>query len=334
MVLSWFTRGNKHPLESSQKLSEEVDSKSPLGGGLFGALNKTAQAITGSLRQLVGGASIDESAMDDLEDILIQADVGLDTAVALMDELRAKRHQFKTIDDVTETLYQAMSRRLTLNNKPNALVFKPDAVNIVLVVGVNGAGKTTFVGKYAHQHVQQGTPVIIAAGDTFRAAAEDQLAVWAQRSGATLVQNNSPDPGAVVYDALEQAKATSFNKAPLVLIDTAGRLQNKFNLMEELRKIKQVIDKAAPEGAKLHTLLVLDATTGQNALSQANLFNEAVELDGVVLTKLDGTAKGGIVLAIAQQNKLPVCYVGIGEKIDDLIPFNPDDFAKGLLGIQ
>lgn len=338
MVLSWFQSksSKKNPINGDESASAIDAAQNKKKTGLFGALSKTAQVLTGSLRNLTG-ESVDESAFDDLEDTLIQADVGLDAAVSLVDELRKKRSQFKQTTDVTSALKDGIAQRLQLTGKPNQLVLNEDVVNIVLVVGVNGAGKTTFIGKFAHQYVQQGTSVLIAAGDTFRAAAEDQLAVWAQRAGATFIQNESPDPGAVVFDALEQAKATlSSNpsqKPPLVLIDTAGRLQNKYNLMEELIKIRQVIDKAAPEGAKLHTLLVLDATTGQNALSQANLFNEAVALDGVVLTKLDGTAKGGIVLAIAQQNQLPVCYVGIGEKIDDLIPFEPDQFVNGLLGL-
>lgn len=323
-MLSWFKKG------ATPSAPESVNP-------LKRALSKTANALAASFKAITLQKTVDEETFDQLEDILIQSDVGLDMAVTLVDELRKKKKTFATADDVITALKALFIANMVVPHAMQSFHFNPDVLNIVLVVGVNGAGKTTFIGKLAHQFTQQGHGVTIAAGDTFRAAAEDQLAIWAKRANATLVQaeiksdssGDNADPAAVVYDAIEQAVA---NKSALVLIDTAGRLQNKFNLMEELRKMNQVIQKAAPANSQQETLLVLDATTGQNALSQAKLFNEAVALDGVVLTKLDGTAKGGIALAIANQNKLPVKFVGVGESIHDLIPFDANAFVHGILG--
>jgi fused signal recognition particle receptor len=343
-MLSWFKKGAKPSASTTSEssvdstLSQPKNSMNPLKR----ALSKTANAFSASFKAITLQKTVDEDTFDQLEDTLIQSDVGLNMAVQLVDELRDKKHTFKTTDDVITALKASFVKNMLISSNDQShsnhtFDFNPNVLNIVLVVGVNGAGKTTFIGKLAHQFTQQGVGVTIAAGDTFRAAAEDQLSVWADRAKAHLVQaaiksdssGANADPAAVVYDAIEQAIA---NKSSLVLIDTAGRLQNKFNLMEELRKINQVIQKAAPAGSQQETLLVLDATTGQNALSQAKLFNEAVDLNGVVLTKLDGTAKGGIALAIAQQNQLPVKFVGVGETINDLIPFDAEVFVHGILG--
>ena len=227
--------------------------------------------------------------------------------------------------DVLNREFEAI---LTPYEQANQLKFDPKVMNIYLVVGVNGAGKTTFIGKLANRFIKQGKTVVIGAGDTFRAAAEEQLEVWANRAGATFIgAGNTKDPAAVMFESLKQAKAIG---ADVVLLDTAGRLQNKFNLMEELRKVRKVIEQGKPEGAVMESLLVLDATTGQNALKQASVFKETVDLNGVVLTKLDGSAKGGVILTIAREHGLPVKMVGVGEGIEDLKDFHAHEFIDAL----
>jgi fused signal recognition particle receptor len=295
---------------------------------LKSALSLTGQSIVGKIRGLFQDEAITDETLDKMEEILIRADVGLETAVWITDRVRAKKANLTTASQLMACLKEEFLALLTPFEKANALVFKPGVLNIYLVVGVNGAGKTTFIGKLAHRFVKHHHNVVIGAGDTFRAAAGEQLEIWAERAGAKIVTaGNTKDPAAVVFETLKEAKAM---QADVVLLDTAGRLQNKINLMEELRKIRRIIDQGKTENAHLESLLVLDASTGQNALQQARLFKEAVDLSGVVLTKLDGSAKGGMILNIAKECQLPVKMVGVGEKIDDLQDFNPEDFINAL----
>ena len=264
--------------------------------------------------------------LEEIEEGLIRADVGVDTAISLTERIRQSPalHKPEQLRAFFKTEFLNM---LDLGPDANVLHYTPGKLNLYLVVGVNGAGKTTLIGKLAHRFVGEGKKVVIAAGDTFRAAAEDQVAIWAERSGAHLIRKDNAEAAAVIFDGLRYAKE---NNADVLIMDTAGRLQNKFNLMEELRKIKKVIEREAPEDAGYESLLVIDATTGQNALRQAEVFKEAVQLTGVALTKLDSSAKGGIVFNIAAQYHLPVKLIGIGEKIDDLRNFEPRAFVDAL----
>lgn len=278
------------------------------------------------------GRVIDEEFYEDLEETLIQADVGVETAFELADRLR-KREKKEKIKDV-ETLQLALQDEMVKilkgseeGENKNKFLLKGGKLNIILVVGVNGAGKTTTIGKMAHYYGQVGHKVLLAAADTFRAAAIEQLCMWGDRVGVDVIrQNDGADPGAVVFDACKAAKARGTS---ILIVDTAGRLQNKVNLMEELKKINRIIEREA-EGANVEVLLVLDAGTGQNAISQAKLFGEVVPLSGIVLTKLDGTAKGGVVIGITNELGLPVKMIGVGEKMDDLRPFDATEFAEAL----
>ena len=269
---------------------------------------------------------VDEELFEKLEEALIMADLGMETSVELIDELR-DRVKKKHITDgnlVKEELYSVITDAICEIDSDMKLDTTP---SVILVIGVNGVGKTTSIGKMASYYKSQGKKVMLAAADTFRAAAIDQLDIWAKRSGCDIIKHNEgSDPAAVVFDACNAAKARG---ADILICDTAGRLHNKKNLMAELEKINRVIDREMP-GASRENLLVLDATTGQNAVSQAKLFSEVSELTGIVLTKLDGTAKGGIVVSIAKEQSLPVKFVGVGEGIDDLQIFRPHDFAKAL----
>lgn len=295
---------------------------------LKAAVSLSSQSIVGRITGILEESEITGESIDEIEEVLIRADVGLDTASEITDKLRQRKDEFRNPDKLMDFLRQEFINILTPYENANHLAFKPGVLNVYLVVGVNGAGKTTFIGKLANRFIKQGRKVMIGAGDTFRAAAEEQLEVWAQRAGAGFVgAGELTDPAAVIFEALKQAKES---QADVVLLDTAGRLQNKFNLMEELRKVRKVIDQAMPPGGNLESLLVLDATTGQNALKQASVFKEAVDISGVVLTKLDSSAKGGIVLTIAQEYHLPVKMVGVGEGIDDLREFNAREFVDGL----
>ena len=269
---------------------------------------------------------VDEELFENLEEALIMADLGMETSVELIDELR-DRVKKKHITDgnlVKEELYSVITDAICEIDSDMKLDTTP---SVILVIGVNGVGKTTSIGKMASYYKSQGKKVMLAAADTFRAAAIDQLDIWAKRSGCDIIKHNEgSDPAAVVFDACNAAKARG---ADILICDTAGRLHNKKNLMAELEKINRVIDREMP-GASRENLLVLDATTGQNAVSQAKLFSEVSELTGIVLTMLDGTAKGGIVVSIAKEQSLPVKFVGEGEGIDDLQIFRPHDFAKAL----
>lgn len=289
-------------------------------------LAKTKQNIGHSFEQLFAG-ELNDDFYDQLEETLILSDMGAETALEVSDALRrkAKEEKIKTTENAKTALRAILVDMLTVG-EPELDLQHPPAV--CLLIGVNGVGKTTTIGKLAAKLKMDKKRVLLAAGDTFRAAAADQLEIWAQRAGVELVrQHEGADPAAVVFDALSAAKA---RHADVVLIDTAGRLHNKQNLMSELGKISRVIDRELPDASR-ETLLVLDATTGQNGLLQARQFRETTGLTGVVLTKLDGTAKGGIVLAIAKELQVPVKWVGVGEGIDDLMPFDPVQFTQALI---
>lgn len=289
-------------------------------------LKKTRDAIVGQIDTMLKSfTKIDEELFEELLELLIMGDVGVTTSEHICDELRARVKKEGITDparihdllaDVISDMLSG-SQELMINTKPS----------IILVIGVNGVGKTTTIGKIAANLVRSGKKVTLAAADTFRAAAIDQLEIWAERSGADIVkQQEGSDPAAVVFDAISSAKAKG---SDVIIADTAGRLHNKKHLMDELAKINRIIDRELPDADK-EVLLVLDATTGQNAVNQAREFQNAAGITGIVLTKLDGTAKGGVVLAIMDDLKIPVKYIGVGEQIDDLQPFNPSDFAKAL----
>ena len=293
-------------------------------------LSKTRSVLAEKLDAVVKVfRPVDDDLLDELEEALILSDLGVDTAVEAVDRLReqVKAGRLRESDQVRDALAEILAD-MTGGTDPEARQLKLNTVpSVILVIGVNGAGKTTTIGKLAHNLKTEGKSVLLAAGDTFRAAAADQLEIWANRAGVDIVrQTEGADPAAVVFDALTAAKARNID---VVLVDTAGRLQNKANLMKELEKISRVIDKALP-GADRETLLVLDGTTGQNALSQAKAFSETAGITGIVLTKLDGTAKGGVVISISHIMGIPVKYIGVGEKIDDLLPFDPADFVRAL----
>ena len=286
-------------------------------------VSNTAQMLVGNVTNAVEQEEeFSEFVLDDMEDVLISADLGVDYAAELVDKLR-NQTKIKPAD-VKKYLKEEFSK--TLQDAGSTELNVQDGLNIYFICGVNGVGKTTLIGKLAYKFKNSGKKVLIAAGDTFRAAAEEQLDIWSKRAGADIVRRDKADPASVVYEAIDKAKAENFD---VILIDTAGRLQNKFNLMEELKKIKSVIDKKAPEALR-ECMLVLDANTGQNGLQQAKVFSEAVNLTSVALTKLDGSAKGAIVLAVAKEMKLPVKLIGVGEKMEDLKEFNPDEFIEAL----
>lgn len=289
------------------------------------AVSNTAQTLVGNVLANVDSAdeNYSEFALDDIEDTLISADLGVDYAVELVDNLRNKKNAKPT--ELKDYLKNEFKKTL-LEAGQTELNYKDGELNIYFITGVNGAGKTTLIAKMAYQFKQEGKKVLIAAGDTFRAAAEEQLNIWSNRAGANIVRRDKADPASVVYEAIQKAKNEKYD---VILVDTAGRLQNKFNLMEELKKIKTVIDKQAPEALR-ESILVIDANTGQNGLQQAKVFSESVNLTCVALTKLDGSAKGAIIIAIAKEMKLPVKLVGVGEKMEDLKAFNPDDFIEAL----
>ena len=289
-------------------------------------LTRTKENIGHSLDSLFAG-ELDDNFYDELEETLILGDMGMDTTIKAVAELRrrVKEEKIKDAEGARECLRRVLTDMLNVGDSALNLSASPA---VILVIGVNGVGKTTTIGKLGARLKGEGKKVLLAAADTFRAAAADQLEIWAQRSGVELVrQHEGADPAAVVFDAMQAAKA---RKTDVVLVDTAGRLHNKQNLMNELNKIGRVIDRELP-GSRTETLLVLDATTGQNGLIQAKQFMEAAGITGIVLTKLDGSAKGGIVIAIADALQVPVKYVGVGEGIDDLMPFEAESFVRALI---
>lgn len=293
--------------------------------------DKLKQAVSNTTETLVNNvvesvkeeAEFSEFVLDDMEDLLIRADLGVNYATELVDKLR---NQDKVKPSEVKNYLKNEFLTTLASAGDTELNFKENELNIYFISGVNGVGKTTLIGKLAYRFKLEGKKVLIAAGDTFRAAAEEQLDIWSKRAGADIIRRDKADPASVVYEAIQKARTENYD---VILVDTAGRLQNKFNLMEELSKIKIVIDKNAAENLR-ECILVLDANTGQNGLQQAKIFQEAINLTSVALTKLDGSAKGAIVLAVAKELKLPVKLIGVGEKMEDLKDFNTTDFVNAL----
>ena len=325
-----FTEAPVQDVQAEQVFQTETEEVSK---GLFGisfaglkeAVSKTSEFFNTNILSLgAGKEEIDDDLLDQMEEKLIRADVGVDTTVYIIERLRENKNKIKP-DKLGEYLKNEFKEIIKAPGSNN-LIFKSGQLNTFLITGVNGAGKTTLIGKLAYRFKLQGKKVLVAAGDTFRAAAEDQLEIWADRAGADIVRQDGADPASVVFDSIKKAGNENYD---ILLIDTAGRLHNKFNLMEELRKIKKVIDKEAAESL-VESILVLDATTGQNGLKQAEVFKEAVDITSVGLTKLDGTAKGGVILGIAKELNLPVKLIGVGEKMEDLRDFSADDFIEAL----
>ncbi|KMY53588.1 cell division protein FtsY [Bacillus sp. FJAT-27231] len=315
-----------------KKLKEKLTTSTDQATEKFKTgLTKTRDNFSNKVNDLVARyRKIDEDFFEELEEILIGADVGFDTVMELIDQLKyeVKRRNTKdpaeVRDIITEKLVEVYQNG---EETPNELNIQEDGLTVILFVGVNGVGKTTTIGKLAHKFKSEGKNVLLAAGDTFRAGAIEQLEVWGERTGVEVIkQGEGSDPAAVMYDAVRAAKSRN---ADILLCDTAGRLQNKVNLMKELEKVKRVIEREVP-GAPHEVLIVLDATTGQNAMVQAKTFKEATDVSGIVLTKLDGTAKGGIVLAIRKELEIPVKFVGLGEKMDDLQQFDAEKYVYGL----
>ena len=291
-------------------------------------LTKTRDALSSTLGSGFSGFSeIDDDFYDELEECLILADLGVDTTVKAVEKLRktVREQHLKTTEEARQALKVILTEMLQVGDPQLKLDTKP---SVVLVIGVNGVGKTTTIGKIATRLIREGKSVMLVAGDTFRAAAADQLEIWAQRSGASIVrQHEGADPASVVFDGIQSAKAKG---ADVIIIDTAGRLHNKQNLMNELNKISRIVERELPDAAK-EVLLVLDGTTGQNGLIQAKQFKEIAGVTAIALTKLDGTAKGGIVIAVADALQIPVKFIGVGEQADDLMPFEARNFVEALL---
>lgn len=319
--MSFFKKLKEKLTTSTQEVSQKFTE----------GLTKTRDGFASAVNDLVYRfREVDEDFFDELEDLLIQADVGVTTTMDLVEDLKeeVKRRNLKDPVAVRDALVEVVANRLQEDESDRELNMQ-DGLTVILFVGVNGVGKTTTIGKLAHQLKSEGRSVMLAAGDTFRAGAIEQLQVWGERVGVPVIrQTEGSDPAAVVFDAVQAAKSRNMD---VLICDTAGRLQNKVNLMKELEKVKRVIEREAPNGPH-EVLLALDATTGQNAMVQAKAFKEATNVSGIVLTKLDGTAKGGIVLAIRNELDIPVKYVGLGEKIDDLQEFDPEQFVLGLFG--
>ena len=293
---------------------------------LKSTVSKTAQVLVGNVVNITKDENeISDFVLEDIEDLLISADLGVSYTSELIDKIKEKSVKPQEIkeflkNDFLKTLENIGSSKLN---------YKEDELNIYFITGVNGAGKTTLIGKLAYKFKQEGKKVLIAAGDTFRAAAEEQADIWSKRSGVDIIRHDKADPASVVYEAIKKGYSENYN---VLLVDTAGRLHNKFNLMEELSKIKNVIDKNSPEGIK-ESVLVIDANTGQNGLQQAKIFKECVDITSVALTKLDGSAKGAIVLAIARELNLPVKLVGVGENIEDLKDFDSQEFISAIFNL-
>lgn len=310
----------------------EIPEEKPKSGffaRLKSGLQKTRSSLAGGIENIVQGkAKVGPELLDELEETLLIADVGMETTSFILEDLKkdVAQNRIRENNEVLKHLKEKMIEVLSQNIHP--IEFSKNKPMVILMVGINGSGKTTTIGKLAQKWKQEGKKVLLAAGDTFRAAAVDQLKVWAERADINCIsQKSGADPSAVAYDAVQAAVARDMD---VVLIDTAGRLQTNQNLMEELKKVKRVIGKVLP-GAPHQTLLVLDATLGQNSISQAKLFHEALELNGLVMTKLDGTAKGGVLLNLSGELKLPVHYIGVGEKAEDLQAFDPENFVEALI---
>ena len=339
MAINWFKK-NPSPSPSASDIQEAdaastpEDERRPVkaeeGGGFFKrlktGLDRTRKILTTDIEDLFqSGRKVDDALLDELEELLITADLGVQTSMELIQSIARQSSKISDADQLKTALKEKILSLLRTQTPPVTLIkSKP---HVIMVIGVNGVGKTTTIGKLAAKFVASDKKVLIAAADTFRAAAVEQLAIWAERAGVDIVRHrDKADPAAVAYDGIEAAMARGTD---IVLIDTAGRLHTRVNLMEELKKIKRSLAKKLPD-APHEILLILDATTGQNALSQAKLFNEALGVTGIVLAKLDGTAKGGIVVSICNSLDIPLKYVGIGEKIDDLQEFDPVSFVNAL----
>ena len=314
-------------MEETQIPKEEP--KSGFFARLKSGLEKTRSSLAGGIENVVQGkAKVGPELLEELEDILLMADVGMNSTSFILEDLKkdVAKNRIRENEEVLEQLKSRMKEILSQNIKP--ITFTENKPLVILMVGVNGSGKTTTIGKLAQRWKQEGKKVLLAAGDTFRAAAINQLQVWADRAGINCIsQKSGADPSAVAFDAVQAAVSRDMD---VVLIDTAGRLQTNQNLMEELKKVKRVIGKILP-GAPHETLLVLDATLGQNSISQAKLFHETLELDGFVMTKLDGTAKGGVLFNLSGELKLPIYFIGVGEKSEDLQEFDPERFVEALI---
>ncbi|MFS0600571.1 signal recognition particle-docking protein FtsY [Peribacillus frigoritolerans] len=326
-----FFKKLKEKFTTQEEKEKSVEAEVSIGEKFKQGLTKTRNSFTGRVNELVARyRKVDEDFFEELEEILIQADVGFDTVMELIDQLKMEV-KLRNISDTRE-VQSVISEKLVEiyqgdDEGTSSLNIQEEGLTVILFVGVNGVGKTTTIGKLAHKFKTEGKSVVLAAGDTFRAGAIEQLEVWGERVGVSVIkQGEGSDPAAVMFDAIQAAKA---RKADILICDTAGRLQNKVNLMKELEKVKRVIEREVP-GAPHEVLLALDATTGQNALIQAKTFKEATNVSGIVLTKLDGTAKGGIVLAIRNELAIPVKFVGLGEKMDDLQEFDAEKYVYGL----
>ena len=294
---------------------------------LKNGLGKTKESFSDKLNNVFSTfRKVDEDLLEELEEILVMSDVGMETATEIIDRLRqrVKKENLKDENEVRQAIKEIMIEILDIENASLNIDTIP---SVILVVGVNGVGKTTSIGKIANNLVQNGKKVVIAAADTFRAAAVEQLEVWANRASAEIVKKpEGADPASVVYDAIKYTKEIN---ADVLIVDTAGRLHNKKHLMDELEKINRVIDKELPDSSK-ESLIVLDAETGQNAIMQVKAFKETTKITGIILTKLDGTAKGGVVFGIVSENQIPIKYIGVGEQIDDMEPFNSTDFVNAI----
>ena len=295
---------------------------------LKNGLNKTKTSFDEKINNVFKNfRKVDEDFLDELEEILIMSDIGMDTSVKIISSLREriKKEKIQDEEDVKQALREEMQKILDVTDIGLHLNTKP---SVILVVGVNGVGKTTSIGKMANRLAKDGKKVVVAAADTFRAAAVEQLEIWSKRAGADIVKRDEGvDPASVVFDAIKKTKE---NGADVLIVDTAGRLHNKKYLMDELNKIQKVINKEMPDADK-EVLLVIDGTTGQNAISQVKAFKQETDITGIVLTKLDGTAKGGVVIGIVEENKIPVKFIGVGEQIDDMEIFNSEDFVKAII---
>ena len=327
MSLKFGVRRNPHGILSTVLQGESLQKGVFMGffGKLFGAMKKTKDNFSSKLRQLFSKNKLGDEFYEELEEILISSDVSYATAQEVVERVKQRAMDERLKD---EEYVVSLLREILTDILEESEVEPPSYPCVIMLVGVNGVGKTTTVGKLAHYFLSQGKTVTVAAADTFRAAASEQLSVWAERAKVRIVKHEEgSDPSAVIYDAVASVKA---KKTDVLLIDTAGRLHVKENLMNELRKMDRVVTREFPD-ADFLKLLVLDATTGQNAVNQARVFDEAVELDGLVLTKLDGTAKGGFVFSLSQELSLPVIFAGVGEKMDDLEMFNSQSFVEAIL---
>ncbi len=314
-----------------KKLKEKITNQTTEVTDKFKeGLEKTRDSFVGRMNELVYKyRKVDEDFFEELEELLISSDVGVTTVMELIDQLKdeVRLRNIKDTKEIQPVISEKLAELLEKDGDDTTLNLQDDGMTVILVVGVNGVGKTTSIGKLAHHLKREGKSVMMAAGDTFRAGAIEQLEVWGERVGVDVIkQQEGSDPAAVMYDAVQAAKSRNID---VLLCDTAGRLQNKVNLMNELEKVKRVIEREIP-GAPHEVLLVLDATTGQNAMSQAKTFGKTTDVSGIVLTKLDGTAKGGIVLAIRHELEIPVKFVGLGEQMDDLQVFDAEQFVYGL----